>query len=540
MRDWGRYQFRQHLYHILAAFLAGIHMLSLTMVAPTPQHRCYIEELDVNDTSPTFSIESLRPYIPINDDHYDSCKKYDPTTNETIVCGYKEHVYDKTYHLQSNVITWDLVCDQRWLRALIQSFYMGGVLLGAFTLGPLADKFGRKTIFYISGLIQLCAGLACAFISNFYVYCGILLLYGCFGSGGAYVTGFVLTMELVGPSKRTLCGTAFSAAFAIGVMMDAVWGAMIKNVMILQAVFALHSLVLVGHWWLVDESIRWLWGQGRTKEALKIAEKAALTNGVRFDDKVELRAAAQQPTSDSNVSFGVSDLFKTRNLRSRTLNVAFNWFSNSLVYYGLSLNTGNLFGNPFVMLFLIGLAELPGYLIVIFFVDITGRRCLCSFLMFVGGFACIIVAFIPKGIAVTVLVLIGKMAIAGSFAIIYNYTAELFPTVVRNSAVGLGATAARFSGLLTPLLTLLDSLDKELPTIIFGAVAIASALLTLFLPETLHKEMPQTIEDGEHFGIGDTAYKNCFEVLRSTRHGKPNAAENIEAKDRLNPAAESP
>lgn len=49
------------------------------------------------------------------------------------------------------------------------------------------------------------------------------------------------------------------------------------------------------------------------------------------------------------------------------------------------------------MLFLIGLAELPGYLIVIFLVDITGRRCLCSFLMFVGGLACIAVAFIPQG-----------------------------------------------------------------------------------------------------------------------------------------------
>lgn len=122
---------------------------------------------------------------------------------------------------------------------------------------------------------------------------------------------------------------------------------------------------------------------------------------------------------------GVADLFKTRNLRIRTFNVAFNWFSNSLVYYGmmtnthnynslpngnitmsnnliaftgLSLNTGNLPGNPYLILFLMGVAELPGYVTVMVFVDRTGRRCLCSFLMFLGGCACITVAFIPKGI----------------------------------------------------------------------------------------------------------------------------------------------
>jgi len=51
-----------------------------------------------------------------------------------------------------------------------------------------------------------------------------------------------------------------------------------------------------------------------------------------------------------------------------------------------------------------------------------------------------------------------------------------------------------------------DSIDKRLPTLVFGGVAILAALLALLLPETLHKEMPQTIKDGEHFGKGDTGY----------------------------------
>lgn len=63
--------------------------------------------------------------------------------------------------------------------------------------------------------------------------------------------------------------------------------------------------------------------------------------------------------------------------------------------------------------------------------------------------------------AVITIVMIGKFAIAGSFAIIYNYTAELFPTVVRSTAVGIGGMCARLSGAITPLLILLVSLSKN-------------------------------------------------------------------------------
>lgn len=51
--------------------------------------------------------------------------------------------------------------------------------------------------------------------------------------------------------------------------------------------------------------------------------------------------------------------------------------------------------------------------------------------------------------------MLAKIAVAGSFAIIYNFTAELYPTVIRNSAVGISAMAARTSGMITPQIILL-------------------------------------------------------------------------------------
>ena len=57
----------------------------------------------------------------------------------------------------------------------------------------MVARVGRKLIFCVSGLGQLVLGLVGPFVTNFGLYCASLFLYGVFGSGGASVTGFVLS-----------------------------------------------------------------------------------------------------------------------------------------------------------------------------------------------------------------------------------------------------------------------------------------------------------------------------------------------------------
>ncbi|XP_061714205.1 LOW QUALITY PROTEIN: organic cation transporter protein-like [Cydia pomonella] len=431
--------------------------------------------------------------------------------NDTIVeC--ESWVYNKKYYTSSRAIEWDFVCSRRWMGASAQTAYMFGVVVGSLVLGRMCDKFGRKTVFVSAGVLQLVFGAAVAFTTEYYTFVVIRFLYGIFGSG-SYIAGFVLTMELVGPSKRTICGVTFQIMFAVGIMLLAAWGYLIDNRFYLQIVYALHAVILLPHWFLMDESPRWLWAQGRARESVAIIEKALKMNrSIETVDTPQLvshcKATCAKYTDEH--SAGTSDLFKTPNMLKKSLIICGCWFANSVVYYGLSLNTGKLEGNPYFITFLMGVVELPSYVIIVYFLDRVGHRALISTMMLLGGISCLVVAALPHGsTSTTGIVMVGKLFISGSYSIIYKYSAELFPTVVRSSGVGLGSMCASVSGALTPLISLLDSLNPKIPTIIFGFLALLSGASTFFLPETVGRNLPQSLEDGERFGVGDTCFTNC-------------------------------
>lgn len=83
---------------------------------------------------------------------------------------------------------------------------------------------------------------------------------------------------------------------------------------------------------MIDESPRWLWGQGRKEEAIKIIQKALKVNN---KNEVSLSLEKEQMLSlenndikkekNKNQSFSLLDLFKTSNLRKDSMNVCFFW-----------------------------------------------------------------------------------------------------------------------------------------------------------------------------------------------------------------------
>ncbi|KAK3593127.1 hypothetical protein CHS0354_018255 [Potamilus streckersoni] len=100
--------------------------------------------------------------------------------------------------------------------------------------------------------------------------------------------------------------------------------------------------------------------------------------------------------------------------------------------------------------------------------------------------------------------MIGKLGASAAFGIIYIFSAELYPTVVRNSGMGASSCCARIGGMVAPYITDLGRLvggdfGRGLPLVVFGGASVAAGLLSLFLPETLNRNLPETIEDAIHY-----------------------------------------
>ena len=92
------------------------------------------------------------------------------------------------------------------------------------------------------------------------------------------------------------------------------------------------------------------------------------------------------------------DLFKTSNMLKITLIQSYIWFTASLVYYGLTLNSDVLIpGDLYINFAVCGLLEFPGYIFSALMLIFLGRKIPLSALLFVAGIALLVTVAVPTG-----------------------------------------------------------------------------------------------------------------------------------------------
>jgi len=182
-------------------------------------------------------------------------------------------------------------------------------------------------------------------------------------------------------------------------------------------------------------------------------------------------------------------------------------------YYGITFGMVNLSDDLFTNYIVSSVLEIPSYIMVLLVMDIIGRKPLFSCSLLFTGIACIIGGFLAPGtILRTVLAMTGKFFASANFAIIYVYTAELYPTIIRSRGVGCCSVMARIGGSIpAPYIALyLPSVTiAAMPFFVMGTLAVIGGLLCLLLPETLGSKLPETLEDLKKMKANQKPFWKC-------------------------------
>ncbi|GAB6023621.1 hypothetical protein CHUAL_008389 [Chamberlinius hualienensis] len=493
--ECGIYQKIIVLFLYLPNLFLSMQDMGYIFTSAIPNYRCYVDGCD-NDTT-TYEEDFLNFTTPY-DYHYDrfsQCQLYifendtSPHVNNcqnkmidpTSIYNCDKWKYDTSDYTSTVVAQFNLVCDHDNLAALSQSIYMIGNMFGGLLAGMAADKYGRKKVVYICLAIVLALGVSSAFVPNFSFYLVLRFFLGG-TSQGAFIILFVMSVEIVGKSFRGTTGMLINVAYSMGEVAFGGFAFAIRDWRFLQVAISAPCVLFLLYFWY--------------KKKLNYEVKVELKFQYHFEP-------SNTVTEVENLTW--IDLFRTSYMRMITINMCISWFMVTMAYFGITMSAPSMSGNQYINFIIVSAVEIPAYIFGILAMEKFGRRYILCFSMIFGGVAGICTAIVPNTseyswLTIT-LATLGKFGAAAAFAVIYVFTAELYPTGIRNNGIAFSSFAGHLGSVIAPYIAQLTTVNAYLPLAIFGLCSLISGLMGLSLPETLGKRLPETIKDCENMSV---------------------------------------
>ncbi|XP_011504688.1 PREDICTED: organic cation transporter protein-like [Ceratosolen solmsi marchali] len=491
MGQLGRWQIFVCAAISLVKFPVAWHQLAIVFMAPKQTYNC---------TAPGYITTDDECHVLINGTQHE-CTKWE---------------FDRSIFPETIISQWNLVCSRSNYANLQQSTLMFGILLGSISFGFLSDRFGRKLPLMVSIVLQLASGIGCAIVPWFPVLL-LLKFLSALATGGTMVTSYVICMEIVGKSWRAAITILYQIPYSLGHMSLSGIAYWFRHWQHLQIAMTLPSIMLLSYWWIVPESPRWLLAMGRQKEACNVLKSAAKMNKLDDKDITEvvrkhcLHQNSKKTEADGKASF--LDLFRTPNMRTKSLTIFFNWIVCGMGLFGMTQYIGHVGGDIFLNFALSGIIQIPGNFLAWWTMNALGRRITLLTSNIIAGAAALLLIFVNNDLEWLRLILacFGIVGMSVSFTTVYLYSGELFPTVIRNIGVGTSSMCARIGSMVAPFVVSLGTIKFWLPPIIFGVLPLIGAALCVLLPETAGCDLPETLQDGEDFGKSENTVKKSKE-----------------------------
>ncbi len=285
---------------------------------------------------------------------------------------------------------------------LASSLYLAGAVSGALIFGWMADRLGRRLLFFVTLILYLAAAAATAFSWDLASFCLFRFLTGA-GIGGEYSAVNSTIQEMIPARFRGWTDLALGGTFWIGGALGA--GASIfllspgrfdPDIGWRLGFFigaALSFIILFLRSW-IPESPRWLVIHGKEAEAEKVAgniEAGFRAHGAHFEDASKLKPMRIRPRTHTPLGEVVKTIFvtyRTRALVGLTLMAAQAFFYNA-IFFTYALVLTRFYAVPaqdvgwYILPF--ALANVLGPIALGRLFDIIGRKPMIAFTYSISG-----------------------------------------------------------------------------------------------------------------------------------------------------------
>lgn len=384
---------------------------------------------------------------------------------------------------------WDLSSAQK---GVLSTAIFLGMVAGAWLWGRLSDLIGRKTSFIATILITTFFGLFSAIAPSFAWLTAMRVLTG-FGIGGMLPVDYAMFSEYLPTEKRGRYLVLLEAFWALGSLLAAGLAWLIVPTIGWRWLLAIPSISIVLIFVIlryVPESPRYLLVKGNVERSFRILEQVAEENGHDLSG-IQLEPLIKPARTT------LLDIWKPK-LRRKTFLLWVIWFMISLGYYGVFTWLPGFFKAQGMALlpvyqnsFILAVAQVPGYFSAAYLVERLGRRKTLGIYLAASGIFTFLFAMVTSLNWIVATGVWMSFFIMGAWGAIYAYTPEAYPTILRGTGMGAASGMTRIAGAIAPLLGgILLSYNLFVPLTVFAVAFVIASVAAFFLPgETKQKPL---------------------------------------------------
>ncbi|SEQ02399.1 MFS transporter [Arthrobacter sp. OV608] len=339
-----------------------------------------------------------------------------------------------------------------------------GFFFGAILSGWMGDRFGRKKVMLWALAFYCLMSVVAATAPNFEVFL-IARIFAGLGAGAESVIIAPFLSEFITPKRRGWFIGTLAGFFSFGFVGAALIGRFIVPMgedgwRWAQVVTAVPILLLL--WWRrsLPESPRFLISRGRIAEATEVVERFEQSVVKATGKNLAALPPATEEITKHEQKISIWNALKfmwSRAMRRRTAVIWLIWFVITFSYYGffswiptLLVGRGITVTKSFEYSIIIYLAQIPGYFSAAWLNDRIDRK--NTIALYLTGSALSAFWLSQSNDSGMILVAAATLSffLNGTYAGVYAYTPELFPTWMRATGVGLASAVGRIGSILAP------------------------------------------------------------------------------------------